>query len=90
MVQADSWLSLKINKKRDIFSHFYYNKCGVKHFLKLLFTWIESCFKQKLKARRKVSASIAAIIVTETKLDCVTCQSNSCYYFFIFCTYISS
>ena len=53
MVQADSWLSLKINKKRDIFSHFYYNKCGVKHFLKLLFTWIESCFKQKLKTRKK-------------------------------------
>ena len=53
MVQADSWLLLKINKKRDIFSHFYYNKCDVKLFLKSLFTWIESRFKQKLKTRKK-------------------------------------
>ena len=66
MVQADSWLSLKINKKRDIFSHFYYNKCDVKHFLnffKIAFYLDRVLLQTKIKnKKKKVSARIAAIV----------------------------
>ena len=69
MVQANSWLSLKINKKRDIFSHFYCNKCDIKHSFKVArYSFSGSIppkFERKLRRHKQRFGKINTTVVLD-------------------------